>query len=57
MMLFSALRQNKKGQTLTLGPRLPWRGTLYSSGEPALPADFCVAFEKKQGQVTGKVCG
>ena len=50
--------------SLTLGPRLPWRGTLYSSGEPALPADFCVAFEKRQGQVSGvrcqvsgKVCG
>ena len=42
--------------SLTLGPRLPWRGTLYSSGEPALPADFCVAFEKRQGQVSGVRC-
>jgi len=31
---------------MTLGARLPWRGTLYSSGESFLPAGFCVASKK-----------
>ncbi|WP_312760376.1 hypothetical protein, partial [Pantoea brenneri] len=37
--------------SLTLGPRLPWRGTLYSSGETFLPLDFCVALKKLPGSV------
>ena len=43
--------------SLTLGPRLPWRGTLYSSGEPALPADFWIAFEKRRDKVRYQVSG